>query len=91
MSDDANPDKAGTESEETSFEDNLQQLEDIVSKLEQGDLPLDESLELYEQGVQAYRECHRRLQDAETRVVQLVETLEGELKEEPFEVPPEDQ
>ncbi|MFW6457419.1 MAG: exodeoxyribonuclease VII small subunit, partial [Planctomycetota bacterium] len=55
--------------DETSFEDNLEQLEDIVSRLEQGDLPLEEALELYEKGVSAYRDCHQKLENAESKVV----------------------
>lgn len=91
MSQDTKPETTPVEPEEASFEANLEQLEDIVSQLEQGDIPLDEALQLYEQGVSAYRNCHEKLKDAETRVVKLVETLEGELKEEPFNVPQEGQ
>lgn len=70
-----------------SFEANLERLEEIVSALEQGDVPLEKALELYEQGVSAYRECHEKLESAESKVVQLVETLEGELDEEGFDAP----
>lgn len=91
MSQDTDQNAAQCEPEEASFEANLRKLENIVSELEQGDLPLDQALELYEQGVGAYRNCHRRLEEAETKVVKLVETLEGELQEEPFEVPGEAQ
>mgnify|MGYP006281138679 CR=1 FL=1 len=73
--------------EQSSFEDNLKQLEEIVAQLEQGEVALDEALELYEKGVAAYRSCHQRLDQAETKVTKLVETLEGDLKEEPFDVP----
>lgn len=91
MSQDTNPETTPVEPEKASFEANLEQLEDIVARLEQGDLPLDEALQLYERGVSAYRNCHEKLKDAETRVVELVETLEGELQEEPFDVPQEGQ
>ncbi len=76
---------------DTSFEGQLEQLEDIVAQLEQGDIPLDDALELYEQGVSAYRECHQKLETAESKVVKLVETLEGELEEEDFDVPDQQQ
>lgn len=72
-------------SQEPSFEENLKRLEEIVSKLEEGNLPLDESLKLYEEGIKAYRSCHQLLQGAETKLTKLVETLQGELKEEPFD------
>lgn len=75
--------------EERSFEQNLELLEGIVSRLEEGNLPLDESLRLYEEGVAAYRHCNKMLADAELKVRKLVETLEGELREEPFEPPAE--
>jgi exodeoxyribonuclease VII small subunit len=50
------------------FEAAIAELEAIVKKLEDGDLPLEKSLELYERGVQLSRFCHARLEDAEKRV-----------------------
>ena len=69
------------------FEQNLTKLEDIVRRLEEGNLALDESLGLYEQGIKAFRKCQKLLEDAELKVRKLVETTEGELREEPFELP----
>ena len=71
------------------FEGNLRKLEEAVAKLEEGNITLDESLGLYEQGIEAYRLCQQALAQAELKVRKLVETLEGELKEEPFEPPQE--
>jgi len=68
-----------------SFEDNLQKLDAIVSELEQGTLPLDKALKLYEEGIEAYRACHAMLKQADMKVAKLVETISGDLKEEPFE------
>jgi len=76
-------------SEPASFEGNLERLEQIVRRLEEGDLSLDESLKLYEEGVKAYQQCQKTLAEAEVKVRKLVETLEGELREEPFEPPPQ--
>jgi len=73
--------------EPTTFEQSLQRLEQIVSRLEEGNLPLDESLGLYQEGVEAYRRCQDMLQEADLKVRKLVETLEGELREEPLEPP----
>ncbi|MHC4788488.1 MAG: exodeoxyribonuclease VII small subunit [Planctomycetota bacterium] len=70
-----------------TFEENLQRLEEIVQRLEEGNLPLDESLRLYEEGVEAFRRCQKLLSEADLKVSKLVETLEGELREEPFEPP----
>jgi exodeoxyribonuclease VII small subunit len=50
------------------FEAALAELDTIVKKLEEGDLPLEASLQLYERGVQLSRFCHARLEDAERRI-----------------------
>jgi exodeoxyribonuclease VII small subunit len=60
------------------FEAAIAELETIVKKLEEGDLPLEKSLELYERGVQLSRFCHARLEDAEKRIEILNER--GELR-----------
>jgi exodeoxyribonuclease VII small subunit len=63
------------------FEAAIAELEGIVKKLEEGDMPLEKSLELYERGVQLSRFCHARLEDAERRIEVLNE--HGELKPAP--------
>jgi exodeoxyribonuclease VII small subunit len=63
------------------FEAAISELETIVKKLEDGDLSLERSLELYERGVQLSRFCHARLEDAERRIEILNER--GELKAAP--------
>jgi exodeoxyribonuclease VII small subunit len=50
------------------FEAALAELDTIVKKLEEGDLPLETSLQLYERGVQLSRFCHARLEEAERRI-----------------------
>ena len=50
------------------FEKKLKRLEEIVVKMEKGDLPLEESLQLFEEGVKLSRECHKRLNEAEAQV-----------------------
>ena len=50
------------------FEAALGELDTIVKKLEEGDLPLEASLQLYERGVQLSRFCHARLEEAERRI-----------------------
>ena len=50
------------------FEAAIAELESIVKKLEEGDLPLETSLQLYERGVQLSRFCHTRLEEAEKRI-----------------------
>ena len=63
------------------FEAALSELEGIVKKLEEGDLTLENSLALYERGVELSRFCHARLEDAEKRIEILNER--GEIKEAP--------
>jgi exodeoxyribonuclease VII small subunit len=63
------------------FEAAIAELESIVRKLEEGDLPLETSLQLYERGVQLSRFCHTRLEEAERRIEILNER--GELKPAP--------
>ena len=60
------------------FEAAVAELETIVKKLEEGDLPLESSLQLYERGVQLSRFCHARLEEAERRIEILNER--GELR-----------
>ena len=55
-----------------SFEDSVRRLSDIVSRLEDGDLPLEESLRLFEEGVRLARTSQTRLDAAEKRVEQLL-------------------
>ena len=63
------------------FESAIAELEAIVKRLEGGDLPLEQSLELFERGVQLSRFCHSKLEEAERRVEILNER--GEIKAAP--------
>jgi len=60
------------------FEAAIAELDSIVKRLEEGDLPLEQSLALYERGVHLSRFCHARLEEAERRIEILTER--GELK-----------
>ncbi|HYG77759.1 MAG TPA: exodeoxyribonuclease VII small subunit [Planctomycetota bacterium] len=75
----ATPQNQNNESEKPkTFEHALEELEEIVSQLEAGEKPLDESLELYEKGVAALRHCHAVLDKAEKRIRLLVKNNRGE-------------
>jgi exodeoxyribonuclease VII small subunit len=63
------------------FEAAITELEAIVKKLEEGDLPLETSLQFYERGVQLSRFCHSRLEEAERRIEVLNDR--GQLKAAP--------
>ncbi len=67
-----------------SFEESLKKLEGIVEQLEKGDLALEESLKLFEQGVGLSAACKKELDNAEGRVQTLVKQRDGTLKEEPL-------
>lgn len=66
-----------------SFEEGLRQLEKIVKELEDGDLPLEKSLELFEKGVTLSEGCRKQLQEAEAKVEILLKK-EGRVEAEPF-------
>jgi len=61
-----------------SFEEALQQLEQIVQKLEKGELPLEESLKHYEEGIRLSRLCHGKLEEAEGKIEMLMKDARGE-------------
>ena len=60
-----------------TFEASLEALERIVQELEQGDLPLEKSLELFEQGIGLSRQCQERLSQAERRIEVLLRDSQG--------------
>ncbi len=60
-----------------TFESSLKELEKIVRGLEEGDLPLEESLKLFEDGVRLSRECQERLNQAERRIEVLLKDSDG--------------
>jgi exodeoxyribonuclease VII small subunit len=60
-----------------TFEASLEALEQIVQELEQGDLPLEKSLELFEQGIGLSRQCQERLSQAERRIEILLRDNQG--------------
>ena len=76
------------DSKKTSFEDNMQNLENIVTELEKGDLNLDDSISKFEEGIKISKECNKMLEDAEKKITILLEK-DGEVKEENF-IPNED-
>ena len=61
-----------------SFEDSLKELENIVSKLESGEMPLERSLEEFEVGTRLYKECKNQLSIAEKKIALLTDSLKEE-------------
>ncbi len=68
-----------------TFETSLEELERIVRELEQGELTLEKSLELFEQGVKLSRECQERLSQAERRIEILMRDNQGRAAVRPFD------
>jgi exodeoxyribonuclease VII small subunit len=76
------------------FEDALKELEDVVARLEKGELSLEESLRLYERGIALARHCHAKLEEAEGKIELLMKDARGEVlldakgrpKTQPFEL-----
>jgi exodeoxyribonuclease VII small subunit len=68
------------------LEQALARLEAIVRELEAGNIDLDRSLALFEEGVVLSRQAAKRLNEAEARITKLVRTLDGEFRTEPFTV-----
>ncbi len=66
-----------TEAGAPKFEDALKKLEEIVQRLEKGELPLEDSLTLYEEGIRLSRLCHAKLEEAEGKIELLMKDARG--------------
>ncbi len=67
-----------------TFEESLKQLETIVGRLERGDLPLEESIQLFEEGMKLSNDCKTHLENAEGKVQILMRQRDGSLEPQPF-------
>ena len=70
---------------EPRFEEAMSRLEELVKRLEGGDLSLDESLEVFEEGRKLSRWCIKKLEEAERKVEVLLKTEAGELEVKPLD------
>lgn len=70
--------------EEKTFEESLNELEEIATKLESGNLGLNEAIKEFEKGIKLSKECSDKLDEAEKKINILVQGENGELKEENF-------
>ena len=75
---------------EIKFEKAIQRLEKIVDDLEKGELDIDKSLEIFEEGIKMSRVCSKKLNEAEAKIEKLTKNQEGELATELFPVEDED-
>ncbi|HCH28049.1 MAG TPA: exodeoxyribonuclease VII small subunit [Ruminococcaceae bacterium] len=60
------------------FENSLKELEQTVSALEKGDMPLDESIKAFEKGIALSKECSKYLENAKQKIISLSEAEDGE-------------
>ena len=67
-----------------TFEDSMNELEAIVTQLETGDITLDESIKLFEDGIKLAKTCQKKLEEAEKRVKVLIQSGNGEMALEDF-------
>ena len=67
-----------------TFEESLKQLEGIVAQLERGDLPLEDSIKMFEEGMRLSASCKQELDTAEGKVQILLKQRDGTMKPEPF-------
>ena len=74
-----------------TFEACLARLEQIVAALESGNLPLEESLKVFEEGVALARHCGRYLEEAERRIEVLAKDESGAVTTRPFTVPTDEE
>lgn len=77
--------------EVNNFEEALERLEEIVRGLEQGDIPLEETLALFEEGVKLSQFCRNKLDEAERRVDLLLKDETGLVRREPFSLAQEEE
>lgn len=66
------------------FESSMARLEEIVSLLERGEAPLEQSMTLFEEGARLFQACTKQLDEAEQKVTLLTAGRDGEILEEPF-------
>ncbi len=66
------------------FEEALQKLETVVAQMEEGDLPLEEALKAFEEGVRLAKFCSTKLDEAERKVEKLIRDQSGKLRPIPF-------
>lgn len=73
------------------FEDALARLETIVAELEKGDLPLNDSLKMFEEGIKLSKTCLKMLDDAERKVEIMVQDKDGKKRVEAHSIEEEEQ
>lgn len=66
------------------IDEDIKKLDELAKKMEAGDLPLEKTLELFNEGVAMIRKCTKSLEDAELKVKEIVESQAGHFEEKPL-------
>ena len=69
----------------TTFEQSMKKLEQIVEELESGDLPLEEAMKKFEEGIKLSSLCSEKLDETEKKITLLIEDQKGSVLEKPFD------
>ena len=72
------------EEPKVDFETSMRELEALVERLERGDLPLEDSIRIFEEGMRLSAQCRQELDTAESKVQILLKQRDGSMKAEPF-------
>lgn len=67
------------------FEDALKRLQEVVEKLEKGDLPMEDAMDCFSEGIRLAQFCHKKLEEAENKVQMLLKDQQGGWVNAPFE------
>lgn len=78
--------KAEAQQPELNFEEAMNQLEDIVSQLEHGDVPLEKAIDLFQEGMRLSQLCGQKLAQVERKIEMIVEE-DGAVEKQPFQPP----
>lgn len=73
-----------------TFEHSMKQLEQIVLELESGDLPLEQALKKFQEGMELSKFCSQKLDETERKITQLMQNSTGDIVEKPFPLPDDD-
>ena len=68
----------------TTFEQSMKKLEQIVQELESGDLPLEEAMQKFEEGIKLSKLCSEKLDETEKKITLLLQDQKGNVSEKPF-------
>jgi exodeoxyribonuclease VII small subunit len=73
-----------------TFEQSMKQLEQIVLELESGELPLEQALKKFQEGMELSKFCSQKLDETERKITQLMQNSTGDIVEKPFPLPDHD-